>query len=146
MVALSQGDADDAGGLIHQANEEPKTHAFWSHDCHWLSLYASGVVKLLSNDLTEACRLFDETKKYCEAQHEYQIRAFSTRALGEVSYIQKDMPAARGHFEDTVAICEEAGIVPSLLYRSASRAFLNKAPPATYEGWGLFIQGTLPSR
>jgi tetratricopeptide (TPR) repeat protein len=144
MCAASRGDLGNAEALIAQANEEAKTHTIWSHNYRWLSLYCSGVVELVSNRLTEAQRFFQETKMYCEAQQQFQFRAFSARAMGEIAYMQKNMVTAQAHFSETVKICEEAGIVPSLLYRRADLFFFRNAPPATYEGWPLFLRGSFP--
>jgi hypothetical protein len=145
IFAASRGDVDEARNFIKEVDEESKAHAFISHEYRWLSLYTSGVIELASERLSEASEYFQEAKKHCEAQQEFQIRAFSSRALGELAYMQKKITAAREYFEETKAICGDAGIVPSLLYRRSTLTFFSNAPPATCEGWPLFLQGDFPS-
>ena len=145
IFTIGQGTKTEGRDLITQANEELQTSLFVSHECRWLSLYASGALELVCDQLAKAYQLFEDVKQYCEEQEEFRVRAFSTRAMGEIAYLQKDVPRAREHFEETVQICEDAGIPTSLLYnRHFGYTFIQFAPPATYDGWPLFLKGHLP--
>lgn len=145
ILAMMQGNLDGAKSLIEQGKEESKNHTFLSHDCQWLSLYTSAALELVSGRLVEAGMMFERTQKYCEAQDEFHVRAVTLRAMGEVAYLQQDTERARSYFEQTVKICEEAGIVPALLYRrynsNFSGIFYSIALPVTCHGWLLFLQG-----
>ena len=80
-LALSQSD-------LGWANERRiDQELLFLYRCRWISLYASGVVKLL-----EAYNAFEETKRYCEAQEELHVRAFTTKAsaMGKIAYLQQD--------------------------------------------------------
>ena len=145
VVMISEGKLGDATNLIVQAGEELKMQGVFSHEHQWLALYTSALVELGSWRLQEAYRKFEETKRYCEAQQEFHIRAFSTRGMGEVAYLKKEFRMAETHFEGTVAICGDAGIIPRLLYRRSDLAFFNGALSATYEGWQDFLRISVPS-
>ena len=140
VIATAEGRFDDAKDLIKRSGEELKIHGIVSAENRWLTLYTSGVVEFASGHLPEALQLFAQAKAYCTAQQEFQIRAFSTRAMGEISYLQKDSAGTKAYFEETVSICHDAGIIPELLYRRSSQAFLNNAPPTTCEGWPHFLR------
>ena len=144
VVTISEGKPGDATSLIAQAGEELKVQGVFSHEHRWLALYTSALVELGSWRLQEAYRAFEETKRYCEGQQEFHIRAFSTRGMGEVSYLKKEFGKAETHFGETVAICGDAGIVSGLLYRRNDLAFFNVALPAMYEGWPDFLRGSVP--
>ena len=140
VVMISEGKLGDATSLIAQAGEELKMQGVFSHEHRWLALYTSALVELGSWRLQEAYQGFEETKRYCESQQEFHIRAFSTRGMGEIAYFQKEFRRAETHFEGTAMICGEAGIVPELLYRRSDLAFFNGTLPATYEGWPDFLR------
>ena len=53
--------------------------------------------------------MFKETKGYCEAQQEVHTRAFGMRGKGGGCILKKVLQKAETHFEEPVAICEEAG-------------------------------------
>lgn len=153
-LCITQSELQDARLLIGQAEEELKAAhggvAPASDDCQQLYLYISGSVELAAGRLREASDLFDKAKFKCEAGKEFKIRALCARAMGEIAYhIGKDgnTYAARTFFEETAAICDEAGIPYSLLYRDCHRTefvFLANLPPATWEGWPLFCSGRFP--
>jgi tetratricopeptide (TPR) repeat protein len=107
-------------------------------------LYVYGMLELASRDFAQAYRIFEVTKNHCESINEYHIRALSTRAMGELAHLQPDLIStdakADMHFEETVSICVEAGIVPTLLYRQFHLVFVGSAPPATYEKWPRFLE------
>ena len=141
IYTLAQGEFSEAEDLLNQAYEESKAHPFIAHQCRWWIIYTSGALALVTGGFAEAYQLFKEAKRDCERHQEFQIRAFCTRAMGEVAYLQKNMNLATTHFEETMKICEDAGIVPGLLYRRmGALVFLAHAPPATYKGWFLFLQ------
>jgi hypothetical protein len=77
------------------------------------------VLGLLSNNLLEAFYLSEATKDYCEVQQEFQIWAFSLKAMGEIACMQRDVTGPEKHFEEALKFCEDEGIIPSLLYRCA---------------------------
>ena len=140
VIATAEGKFDDAKDLIKRSREELRIHGIVSAENQWLTLYTSGVVEFASGHLPEAQQLFAQAKAYCTAQQEFQIRAFSTRAMGEIAHLQKDAARAKAYFEETVLICHDAGIIPELLYRRSSQAFLNNAPPTTCEKWSHFLR------
>ena len=81
-----------------------------------------------SKHFLDAQQLFAKTKEYCMAQQELLIRSVSTRAMGEIAYLQKDSTYVKAYFEEAASICHDAGIILELLYRRSSLAFFNKVP------------------
>jgi len=140
VIATAEGKFDDAKDLIKRSREELRIHGIVSAENQWLTLYTSGIVEFASGHFLEAQQLFEQAKEYCIAQQEFQIRAFSIRAMGEIAYLQKDSARAKAYFEETVSTCHDAGIIPELLYRRSSQAFFNNAPPTTCEGWPHFLR------
>jgi tetratricopeptide (TPR) repeat protein len=143
-ASLGPSHVDEARDLIAQAKEEAGTYSFVSHVTRWVTLYASGVVEFAAGQMDEAHIYFQEAKVYCKAHDEFRFRAFSTRAMGEIAYMQGNHSEADPHFQETWDLCKDAGIIPSLLYRPSFFVFCRHSGPATCEGWPRFLE-KLPS-
>ena len=139
-ASLVPSHIDDARKLIAQAKEEAGTYSFVSHIARWVTLHASGIVEFAAGQMDEAYRYFQETEVYCKAHDEFRFRAFSTRAMGEIAYMQGKYSEADGHFQDTWDSCKDGGIIPSLLYRPSFFVFCRHSRPATCEGWPRFLE------
>ena len=142
-ASLGPSHVDDARKLIAQAEKEAGTYSV-SHIARWITLYVSGIVEFAADQMDEAYRYFQDTKAYCEEHDEFRFRAFSTRAMGEIAYTRGKRSEADRHFQETWDLCEDAGIIPSLLYRLSYFVFFRHSRPATCEGWPHF-PGERPS-
>jgi tetratricopeptide (TPR) repeat protein len=140
IIMLAEGKFEEAREHVRKVMKGATSLGQAVPQLHWLSGYISGLIELISGQLSEARQLFEKTKQFAESQDEFHFRAFCTRALGEVAFLENDLLRARAHFEDTRLICASAGIVPELLYRSALHLFYNKPLPDTCGGWTLFLE------
>ncbi|KIJ64063.1 hypothetical protein HYDPIDRAFT_112592 [Hydnomerulius pinastri MD-312] len=60
----------------------------------------------MSRQLPEARQFFEKTKQFTETQNEFHFRAFCTRALGEVAFLEEDLFWVRTHFRGyTINMC-----------------------------------------
>ena len=139
-ASLVPSHVDNARNLIAQAKEEAGTYNFVSHISRWVTLYVSGIVEFAADQMDEAYGYFRETEVYCKAHDEFRFRAFSTRAMGEIAYMQGEHYEADLHFQETWYLCMDAGIIPSLLYRPSFFVFCRHSRPATCEGWPRFLE------
>jgi tetratricopeptide (TPR) repeat protein len=144
MIMLTEGNFEEAREHVKKVMKDATSVRQATGELQWLSGYTSGLIELISGQLPEARQFFETTKQFAETQDEFHVRAFCTRALGEVTFLEKDVLRARVHFEDTRSICASAGIVPELLYRSSRHMFYNKPLPDTCRGWTLFLENRFP--
>jgi tetratricopeptide (TPR) repeat protein len=141
MIMLAEGKFEEARDHVRKVMQDATRLGQVTGELQWRSGYISGLIELISGQLPEARQFFETTKQVAETQGEFHFRAFCTRALGEVAFLEKDLLRARAHFEDTRSICASAGIVPELLYRCM---FYNKPLPDTCRGWTLFLENRFP--
>jgi ATP/maltotriose-dependent transcriptional regulator MalT len=141
MIMLAEGKFEEARDHVRNVMQDATRLGQVTGELQWRSGYISGLIELISGQLPEARQFFETTKQVAETQGEFHFRAFCTRALGEVAFLEKDLLRARAHFEDTRSICASAGIVPELLYRCM---FYNKPLPDTCRGWTLFLENRFP--
>ena len=144
MIVLAEGKFEEAREHVRKVMKDATSLGQAAGELQWLSGYISGLIELTSGQLVEARQLFETTKQFTETQDEFHFRAFCTRALGEVGFLEKDLHRARAHFEDARSICASAGIVPELLYRQSRHMFYNKPLPDTCRGWSLFLENRFP--
>ena len=144
MIVLAEGKFEEAREHVRKVMKDATSLGQAAGELQWLSGYISGLIELTSGQLAEARQLFETTKQFTETQDEFHFRAFCTRALGEVGFLEKDLHRARAHFEDARSICASAGIVPELLYRQSRHMFYNKPLPDTCRGWSLFLENRFP--
>jgi tetratricopeptide (TPR) repeat protein len=144
MIILAEGKFEQAREHVRKVMKDATSLGQAAGELQWLSGYTSGLIELISGQLPEARQFFETTKQVAETQDEFHFRAFCTRALGEVAFLEKDVLRARAHFEDTRSICASAGIVPELLYRQSRHMFYNKPLPDTCRGWTLFLENRFP--
>ena len=141
IIMLAEGNLEEAREHVRKVMRDATSLGQATGELQWRSGYISGLIELISGQLTEARQFFERTKQFAETQGEFHFRAFCTRALGEVAFLEKDLFRARAHFEDTRSICASAGIVPELLYRCM---FYNKPLPDSCRGWSLFLEDRFP--
>jgi tetratricopeptide (TPR) repeat protein len=144
MIMLAEGKFEEAREHVRKVMKDATCLGQVAGELQWLSGYTSGLIELISGQLSEAHQFFENTKQFAGTQGEFHVRAFCTRALGEVAFLENDLLRARAHFEDTQLICASAGIVPELLYRSALHLFYSKPLPDTCRGWTLFLENRFP--
>jgi tetratricopeptide (TPR) repeat protein len=143
-IMLAEGKFEEAREHVRNVMKDAKSLGQAAPQLQWQSGYISGLIELLSGQLPEARQFFENTKQFAESQDEFHFRAFCTRALGEVAFLEEDLHRARAHFEDTRSICASAGIVPELLYRQSRHVFYSKPLPDTCRGWTLFLANRFP--
>ena len=141
MIMLAEGNFEEAREYVRKVMKDATSLGQAVPQLQWLSGYISGLIELISGQLSEACQFFEKAKQLAETQGEFHVRAFCTRALGEVAFLEGDLLRAKAYFEDTRSICASAGIVPELLYKDF---FYKKSLPDTYGGWTLFLQNRFP--
>ena len=95
MLMISEGNLGDATSLIARAGEELKMQEY-----RW---YTS---ELGCGFLKEAYQVFDEMRRYYEAQQEFHIHPFGERGMGEVAYLKKVNEKAATRFEETAVTYE----------------------------------------
>jgi tetratricopeptide (TPR) repeat protein len=144
MIMLAEGNFEEAREHVRKVMKDATSLGQAASELQWLSGYISGSIELISGQLSEARRFFENTKQFAGTQGEFHVRAFCTRALGEIAFLENDLLRARAHFEDTQLICASAGIVPELLYRSALHLLYSKPLPDACRGWTLFLENRFP--
>jgi tetratricopeptide (TPR) repeat protein len=144
MIILTEGKFEEAREHVRKVMKDATSLGQAAGELQWLSGYTLGLIEVAAGRLPEARQFFATTKQVAEMQDEFHVRAFCTRALGEVAFLEEDLHRARVHFEDTRSICASAGIVPELLYRSSRHVFYSKPLPDTCRGWTLFLENHFP--
>ncbi|KAG5337141.1 hypothetical protein C0989_010553 [Termitomyces sp. Mn162] len=93
--------------------------------------YLAGMIELIDGDFDKAQNYFQEAVEECVSMGEFNFRARSERALGEVAVIKGDLAMAKKHFEATTELCKTMGIPRKCLYRD----FACYIPNKTFDGW-----------
>ncbi|KIJ64022.1 hypothetical protein HYDPIDRAFT_28916 [Hydnomerulius pinastri MD-312] len=144
MITLAEGNFEEARKHVKKVMQGAASLGQASAELQWLSGYISGSIELMSGQLPEAHQFFEKTREFAETQGKFHIRAFCTRALGEVAFLEEDLLRARAYFEETRSICGSAGIVPELLFGQIQHIFYSRSLPGTCRGWTLFLENSFP--
>ncbi|KAH7927082.1 hypothetical protein BV22DRAFT_1127665 [Leucogyrophana mollusca] len=140
-LASDEGDFDFARDLLRRLHAELATFGGRSDVATPIATYISARNELFAQDYQTAKNLFSRALEYSEEQSFILFQARSTRALGEISLLEKDITGVEVWFAKTVTLCDNMGIPPTFLYINGRHCKLKDS----HRGWDLFLEGHLRS-
>ncbi|KAH7920111.1 hypothetical protein BV22DRAFT_1182122 [Leucogyrophana mollusca] len=126
-LASDEGDFDFARDLLRCLHAELATFGGRSDVAIPIAAYISARNELFTQDYQTARDLFSSAVEYCHEQSIIWCQAQSTRALGEISLLEKDVTGAEVWFAKTRALCDNMGIHPDFLYITAGNHKLKES-------------------
>ncbi|KAH7918329.1 hypothetical protein BV22DRAFT_1200013 [Leucogyrophana mollusca] len=140
-LASDEGDFDFARALLRSLHAELAKFGGQSDIAIPIATYISARNELFAQDYQTARDLFLCALEYGEEQSIIWYQARSTRALGEIALLEKDITAAEVWFAKTQTLCDNMGIHPNFLYVEGGHCKLKES----HRGWNLFLVGRLRS-
>ncbi|KAH7920118.1 hypothetical protein BV22DRAFT_1199141 [Leucogyrophana mollusca] len=140
-LASDEGDFDFARDLLRRLHAELATFGGRSDIAIPIATYISARNELFAQDYQTARSLFSSAVEYSEEQSIMWYQARSTRGLGEISLLEKDISDAEVWFAKTKTLCDNMGIHPDFLYLKKDCCKLK----GSHGGWNLFLEGRLRS-
>ncbi|KAH7918729.1 hypothetical protein BV22DRAFT_1134374 [Leucogyrophana mollusca] len=138
-LASDEGDFNFARDLLHRLHTELATFGGQSDIAIPVAAYISARNELFAQDYQTARDLFSRAMELSEEQSVMWFQARSTRALGEISLLEKDITGAEVWFAKTKTLCDNMGIHPDFLYVKGDHCRLRE----NHGGWNLFLGGRL---
>ncbi|KAH7917420.1 hypothetical protein BV22DRAFT_1135419 [Leucogyrophana mollusca] len=138
-LASDEGDFNFAKDLLRCVQAELATFEGRSDVAIPVVTYISARNELFAQDFQTARDLFSSAAEYCHEQSIISCEARSVRALGEISFLEKDITGAEVWFTNAKTLCDHMGIHPDFLYIDAGHHMLKES----HEGWNLFLEGRL---
>jgi tetratricopeptide (TPR) repeat protein len=133
------GNYDDARALIGRAADAVSVDQ--GRHLSSSSSIVAGYIELFAGELVQATRILQVLELALDDDGpDRRLRAWTLRALGELSLLQKDFYAAKEQFEKAWSICESMGVTPEHLYTCA---WLHDTLPEVFNGWSTFLEGDL---
>ncbi|KAH7917851.1 hypothetical protein BV22DRAFT_1135067 [Leucogyrophana mollusca] len=138
-LASDEGNFDFARDLLRRLHAELATFRGRSDLTIPIATYISARNELFAQDYQTGRELFSRALEYSEEQSILWYQARSTRALGEISFLENDITGAGIWFAKTVTLCDNMGIHPDFLYIRANHCKLRES----HGGWKFFLEGQL---
>ncbi|KAH7918932.1 hypothetical protein BV22DRAFT_888370 [Leucogyrophana mollusca] len=139
--ASDQGHFDRARDILRRAFGEMTTRGWQPISTIAMMNDCAARNELFAGDYEKARELFLGVVDSCDETSDLELETRSSRALGEIAFMEGDIAGARKWFTKAQSLCDATGRHPDLLYVWNLHTQLKEE----HNGWKSFLEGRLPS-